>query len=293
MQIPTLNWTPGPCPTAYLNGLDAIRQRVADPCLGTDFHQELSTLTSIQWPACVEQGRRILRTLNSEPGAVIILRLPGWEDELLRDFLFLSLALCVRPPITHDRERVIWEISPKSRECVVPTYSETTEEAPLHTDGTYKEDPPRFIANLVVQSAAHGGETFLAEGHEVCREFRLTLEGPRHLEFLQQSFPFRLPSAYDTPGGATTTHGIPVKWEPLCLRFRPDVLRAGLDVLKEPGDSDRRKAIAAFADFLKNYPEKLETRLEEGAMLFIDNRRVLHGRRAFTGPRHLRRIWMR
>lgn len=50
-------------------------------------------------------------------------------------------------------------------------------------------------------------------------------------------------------------------------------------------------AIVAFREALRQVPTH-RIRLQPGELLIVDNRRVLHGRAAFQGNRHIRRFWL-
>ena len=54
----------------------------------------------------------------------------------------------------------------------------------------------------------------------------------------------------------------------------------------------QRSAARRFRDALERAPRRLSRKLEPGDLLVVDNRRLLHGREAFAGPRHLTRIWI-
>ncbi len=278
-------------PPSYVEALYPLMDCVPDPCLGVSFHNQLRLLVKAEWPDYVRLGREIHELLASGPGAVVVRYFPKNLDERLRDFVYLSLALYVGIPMTHDEERVIWEISKRFHECVVPTYSETDEEAPLHTDGAYKERPPQVIGNLVVHRADEGGEMFFADSEDICRDLKKTSDGRQCLQLLQQSFPIRLPSSYVENDKARWIEAVPLSLDPVRVRFRPDVILKGLEMIGEPETSDRTRAVRYFGDYLKT-ADRFQLGPEEGVLLFLDNRRILHGRRAFTGPRHLRRIWI-
>ena len=67
--------------------------------------------------------------------------------------------------------------------------------------------------------------------------------------------------------------------------------------LTEPASNDERRALEEFADYVRRGHERraIRVRLEPGESLFIDNRRMLHGRDALTAEtnRHLVRLYLR
>ncbi len=67
------------------------------------------------------------------------------------------------------------------------------------------------------------------------------------------------------------------------IRFRLDTIEAGLKCYPELATADRLWALEYFNNFLKTYPNKIQFKLDDGDIVFVNNHKVLHGRTAFTG----------
>jgi alpha-ketoglutarate-dependent taurine dioxygenase len=57
-------------------------------------------------------------------------------------------------------------------------------------------------------------------------------------------------------------------------------------------DPAQAEAVELFRDALEEESREFCRRLEPGEILVVDNRPMLHGREAFTGDRHLERVWI-
>jgi alpha-ketoglutarate-dependent taurine dioxygenase len=55
---------------------------------------------------------------------------------------------------------------------------------------------------------------------------------------------------------------------------------------------EQEAAVRKFRDALDASPRLFSARLAPGELLVVDNRRLLHGREAFSGARHLVRTWV-
>lgn len=59
-----------------------------------------------------------------------------------------------------------------------------------------------------------------------------------------------------------------------------------------PTSPAQEQAVERYRLALDQAPPVFAERLQPGDLLVIDNRRLLHGREAFEGPRHLTRVWI-
>lgn len=157
-----------------------------------------------------------------------------------------------------------------------------------HSDGSTREHMPGFQIFQCVENTSQGGESFWVDG------FRIA-------EIMRRDHPedFRLLSTvpWEFANRAKGTH---YRWNaPIFDLDRNGQIYAVRDTtwLREPLRVDFDLVPQMFSAYklyvaLKARPEnQVERKLVEGDVAFVDNRRVLHGRRAFdasTGRRHIR-----
>jgi alpha-ketoglutarate-dependent taurine dioxygenase len=157
-----------------------------------------------------------------------------------------------------------------------------------HTDQSARGNPPDYLVlACVANDADAGGESVLVPVEPIATH--LSSADPDCYRLLQDPvFPIfnvprrdfavtapllrlREPDRSDEPPGRHHQ-----------LRFRDEAIRAGLEVMNRPGDGH----VAAFETFSSEiHAERrwLVHRLVPGDVLFVDNKRVLHGRKAITG----------
>jgi alpha-ketoglutarate-dependent taurine dioxygenase len=80
----------------------------------------------------------------------------------------------------------------------------------------------------------------------------------------------------------------------LSYRNGQPVLYYSFWLVEEPREREVLEAVCAFREAVDRVPRRC-LRLERGAVLVVDNRRILHGRTAIHGGpgRHLERLWIR
>ena len=149
-----------------------------------------------------------------------------------------------------------------------------------HTDGTYCHDAPGLLALHCHTYEATGGENVFVDGHQIAREL-----SPTSLETLRT---VEVPGQYIGNGSHLMSRRPP-------MRFDGDRLvqvsynhhdRAPF-VLPEPAMTELFDALQEF-DAIANDPAmQFELSLRPGDMVIFDNWRLLHGRRAFEGERHI------
>ncbi len=149
-----------------------------------------------------------------------------------------------------------------------------------HTDGTYSHDAPGLLGLHCHVYEASGGENVFVDAHAVAERLE-----PEHLDVLTT---VEIPGQY-------IGDGVHLMARRPVLRYERDRLvqvsynhhdRAPF-LLPEPTMSEVYAALHAF-DALANNPElQFEFAMRPGDMVVFDNWRVLHGRRAFQGERHI------
>ncbi|MEC7518835.1 MAG: TauD/TfdA family dioxygenase [Myxococcota bacterium] len=177
--------------------------------------------------------------------------------------------------IARDLGRIVGDTSvrvrPGSR-----TYLASPGPIPVHTDHSRAD----LIGWRCEAQDDHVGASRLVDGHEVLG--RLSAETIAQLERT------RLPAMVRLGDPATLTPVVSRRGGCLALFHAPWL--APVDATPE-GRRALRSLRAALGEAERR---ALEIRLAPGELLFVDNRRILHGRAALSdcSPRRLRRLWI-
>ena len=157
-----------------------------------------------------------------------------------------------------------------------------------HTDGPTREYMPGFQIFQCVENTSTGGESFWVDAFHIADLMRR--DYPDEFQLLST-----VPWEY-----ANRAQGSHFRWNaPIFDCDRQGNIQAVRDTmwLREPLRVDFEmvpKLFAAYKVYVDLKAERhnqVERKLVEGDVAFVDNRRVLHGRRAFdptTGRRHIR-----
>lgn len=152
---------------------------------------------------------------------------------------------------------------------------------------SYFESPPRFQALHCLRNKVEGGSSYFADAFAAAKQ--LKTEEPKMYDVLKRiPVPFHYdndgkwyhrthPTIEELPSGAL--HAInysPPFQAPLPINNKSSTL--GL-----PGGAsdDLPASLAAFDEILNDKRGQYEFTMQEGDLVFFDNRRVLHARRAF------------
>jgi alpha-ketoglutarate-dependent taurine dioxygenase len=172
-------------------------------------------------------------------------------------------------------------------EEVATYYSLSKEALPAHTDGHDLDPPPRILVlGCVVQSARADGYTEVSDSRALLHE--LSAEEEERLASKRVEF-FSRPLAGT---GVTANTPATTQYFPIWDRQRR-VFRFSTTYLHKQAESDPLLAtmVTRVAQFHER--EKDAIQLSRGDALVLDNRRMLHSRRAFQDDRrHLVRIWI-
>lgn len=152
-----------------------------------------------------------------------------------------------------------------------------------HTDNPYRDPVPQLQLLHCLEAAGQGGESVVVDGFAVAE--RLRREAPGAFAILTTTpVPFR----YVEPEAVDLSHAAPLI--ELDLAGRPRTIRynnrsmAPLDI-----DADAVEAFYAayrrFGRLLHDPAQTVGFRMAPGDLFIVDNRRVLHGRRGFSGGR--------
>ncbi|HJK93545.1 MAG TPA: TauD/TfdA family dioxygenase [Polyangiaceae bacterium LLY-WYZ-15_(1-7)] len=136
-----------------------------------------------------------------------------------------------------------------------------------HTD----HHAARWVVLRCIEPAARGGRSLLIDGGAVVAEL------PRDMREALRRVVLR---EHDVFGTGTTQHPLLGPDDELYYSYWLAGSLAGLE----------RAAFDAFAARIRRAP-RVERTLRRGQTLVVDNHRMLHGRTAFSGDRHLVRRW--
>ncbi len=267
-----------------------VRERGLDhPLLTETLRQQVRDA----WHELALLGTQIRRDLETGNGFALVEGWPDLDSDENRGLLFLSLAVFVGMPIPHDAQygRILWSITPLPIQGSYSTFSQNNQDAPLHTDGAYKREPPDFVGLYMATQADQGGESWWLDGHELLKRMGETEGGQTTLQALQQPYPIRVPTAYTVNPHVPEYIDAPIlSVAEERIRFRKDTFITGA---AERGlKADRLEALEIFSHNLDE-AEPSRYRLPHGSLFFLNNRRILHGRSAFRGQRLAHRVWLR
>lgn len=175
----------------------------------------------------------------------------------------------------------IWEVK-SSGEMADTGY--TPLEIKPHSDGTYNHDAPGLMCLHCLQYEAAGGDNVLVDGFNIAR-------------VIEQSHPqaYRLLSTVPIPGQYVGDGAYLVARRPV---FRRDESERLIQVsfnnhdrapfhLPEPRMAELYEALGVFDRLVQDPAHQFVFGQRPGDMVIFDNWRLLHGRHAFEGERHL------
>jgi [2-(trimethylamino)ethyl]phosphonate dioxygenase len=157
----------------------------------------------------------------------------------------------------------------------------------LHTDNPYREPVPGFQALHVMAASAEGGESLFADGFALAEHLRS--EDPEAFKLLTQTaVPFR----YSAKGCELYAERPLVQLS--CEGAIAAVHYNSRSIAPMRLPAARMAAFYAsyrlFAGMLRDPRFQLRLRLRDGDLVAFDNRRILHGRTAFSSARSLRHL---
>jgi hypothetical protein len=168
-------------------------------------------------------------------------------------------------------------------------------EDPPHNDSVFIEHPHDYIGLCcVTPGPGDSGRTVLIRAADVVEALRR--RGVDTALLRDSCFPFAEPDPQDPTQGPPTVRmrAVLSGFGPLTtVLWRPTRVRAGLRQFPDSVDSAHLAALDAFADAVGSPATTTTLRLDEGDLLLIDNRRLLHGRTPIGdegADRHLKRV---
>jgi gamma-butyrobetaine dioxygenase len=151
-----------------------------------------------------------------------------------------------------------------------------------HTDNPYRDPVPTLQILACLENTVEGGDSLVIDGFKVVE--RLKAESPRHFDVLS-----RYPARFEYAGSA----GVRLKakrpfielgpdGELIAVRFNNRSLSALSDIPYDDME-DYYAAYRRFAEIIEDRSMAVTFKLAPGELFIVDNTRVLHARRAFSG----------
>jgi len=180
----------------------------------------------------------------------------------------------------------MWDTAPKQANVNDTAYTNLGLDA--HTDCTYLDDTPGLQCFNCVAQAGEGGSTIVVDGYAVVRALRS--EHPSTFRFFA-STPLVFHHIEKNCNVRATRRVIDLDpadrlADPVQFRFNAYDL-APLTYLSDAKLQAAYEHLAVLSRLVRDERFITEYKLKVGECLVLDNRRVLHGRRAFQGYRNL------
>lgn len=231
---------------------------------------------------------------------VLVIRgtsLPGFTDLERRNIYWTACRILGVPLPQNERgEFYISVRDMKQRMTAGGRYHQSNEGGELHTDSPQYPQPPDYVGLYCVHAAYRGGESRLLSAYSVHNA--LLEEDPALLAALYDKFHFEQRGS--NPVQTTLAPIFQVIDGRLMFRYLGSYVRSGHDVMNAPLSYRHHAALRALDVALSRDDLILDLTLQDGDMLFFDNARVVHGRKAFEDdptnrqpPRELDRAWIR
>lgn len=218
----------------------------------------------------------------------------------VREQQLLEICTVIGRPIPHndsDPNSLIWPIKVNNdsyNRSSYATFSEHSDAAGLHTDNSFSSDPDHFFCLYTIHKAScGGGDTLLLPMNALIEELRKTKYG-RQVELTLRTLPyeFAVPSIFRENKNDCFEYNRGLVLSGDHLRFRYDsIKRSESEIGATNDDIQRMKALDYFNHLVETSKATIRFHLEDDDLIFIDNRKVLHGRSPFKDPkRHLLRV---
>ncbi len=217
---------------------------------------------------------------------------------------FWAIACALGNPMPQDADgtlvRVVADRKVGPGEGGYGRYSDSRMGGNLHTDGVPFPDPlPDHFGLLCVNPAADGGESIVVDVRDIVD--RLRSVSPDAIAILTEVYHFDSRGVLGTDGPKTVARQI-ISISPsgtVHVSYLRPYIEAAHQRPEIPALREEQIAALSALDSVISDPS-LQSRftMQAGDMLFIDNRRLLHGRTTFTDPnegspaRKLLRVWL-
>jgi gamma-butyrobetaine dioxygenase len=151
-----------------------------------------------------------------------------------------------------------------------------------HTDNPYRDPVPTLQILACLENSVEGGDSIVVDGFKVVE--RLKAENPKGFELLSGH---AARFAYEGSAGVRLRSKRPMielgpDGELIAIRFNNRSLAAATDVPYEDM-ADYYAAYRRFAELIEDPAMEVTFKLKPGELFIVDNTRVLHARKSFSG----------
>jgi gamma-butyrobetaine dioxygenase len=151
-----------------------------------------------------------------------------------------------------------------------------------HTDNPYRDPVPTLQILACLENSVEGGDSIVVDGFKVVE--RLKAENPKGFELLSGH---AARFAYEGSVGVRLRSKRPMielgpDGELIAIRFNNRSLAAATDVPYEDM-ADYYAAYRRFAELIEDPAMEVTFKLKPGELFIVDNTRVLHARKSFSG----------
>lgn len=151
-----------------------------------------------------------------------------------------------------------------------------------HTDNPYRDPVPTLQILACLENSVEGGDSIVVDGFKVAE--RLKAENPRGFDLLSGH---AARFAYEGSAGVRLRSKRPMielgpDGELIAVRFNNRSLAAATDIPYEDM-ADYYAAYRRFAELIEDPAMEVTFKLKPGELFIVDNTRVLHARKSFSG----------
>jgi alpha-ketoglutarate-dependent taurine dioxygenase len=249
---------------------------------------------------CQEDFQPLRTVLETGRGFVIIEGMPcrRYADAEQQVIYWLVGQLLGRPFVQNVQGTLLYDVRDTGRSVHDGArYSITNADTGFHTDNSFGESVLDYAGLLCLHTAKSGGENLLVNGYSLHNV--LLAKHPEVLETLYQ--PFHVDRRGGVrPGDAPTIQYPIFQWDgrELHCRYLRYWIEAGHQKAGQPLTTTQNEALEILDRVLADPQLGIELTLRPGEMFFINNRWVLHKRKAFEDHpepelrRHYVRLWL-
>lgn len=175
----------------------------------------------------------------------------------------------------------MWEL--KSDGKIADTGSTPLEITP-HNDGTYNHDAPGLMSLHCLEYNATGGDNVLVDGFRIAEIIRR--DHPKAYEVLSR---VEIPGQYIGDGAYLVARRPVLRHDEAghLVQVSFNNHDRAPFALPEPEMSELYEALGVFAGLIQDRANQYAFGQREGDMVIFDNWRLMHGRLAFEGQRHM------
>ena len=232
-----------------------------------------------------------MRELIQDNGFLLLKNVGYGCDLEQAKLLFLRICSSIGVLVPHNlgKKDFVWEVKPTPSSSLSKTFSGHNQDAPLHTDSQYRNNPEKFIALMAFKPArCGGGYTQLVDFKEILQDLKSTDIGNDIIEFFESEIlPIAIPSAFQGFSKSKYIMSKIISNKPL-VKYRYDTTLAGLSLLF---NTHQLLYYQEKLDFLNSFIQtsfrRISFLLSYHDVIIIDNHRFLHGRSSFMDSQRL------